>query len=70
MARASHKGPMTPQELMDLPYAGMAEKKLRELGVWKPDALEVLYSIEPSHEIPDSVDAAIELAIQALEEQQ
>ena len=25
---------MTPQELMDLPYAGMAEKQLRSEGKW------------------------------------
>mgnify|MGYP000064821759 CR=1 FL=1 len=25
---------MTPQQLMDLPYAGMAEKKLRKSGRW------------------------------------
>lgn len=26
---------MHPQELMDLPYAGMAEKKLRHAGLWQ-----------------------------------
>lgn len=26
---------MTPQELMDLPYAGMAESKLRDYGEWR-----------------------------------
>lgn len=25
---------MTPQELMDLPYAGMAENTLRSKGAW------------------------------------
>lgn len=25
---------MTPQQLMDLPYAGMAEKQLRKAGMW------------------------------------
>lgn len=25
---------MTPQELMDLPFAGMAEKELRKCGEW------------------------------------
>ena len=25
---------MTPQELMDMPYAGMAEKKLRQTRKW------------------------------------
>lgn len=25
---------MTPQELMDLPYAGMAEKEIRRSGKW------------------------------------
>ena len=26
---------MTPQDLMDLPYAGMAEKQLRKDGRWR-----------------------------------
>ena len=33
---------MTPQELMDLPYAGMAEKQLRRLGKWRLTELEKL----------------------------
>lgn len=28
---------MTPQELMDLPYAGMAEKEVRLSGQWRGD---------------------------------
>lgn len=28
---------MTPQELMDLPYAGMAEKEVRKSGEWRED---------------------------------
>lgn len=28
---------MTPQELMDLPYAGMAEKVVRRAGQWRED---------------------------------
>lgn len=28
---------MTPQELMDLPYAGMAEKEVRRSGQWRGD---------------------------------
>lgn len=26
---------MTPQQLIDLPYAGMAEKQLRKQGDWR-----------------------------------
>lgn len=26
---------MTPQQLINLPYAGMAEKALREAGMWR-----------------------------------
>lgn len=28
---------MTPQELMDLPYAGMAEKEVRRSGQWREE---------------------------------
>lgn len=28
---------MTPQELMDLPYAGMAEKEVRRSGKWREE---------------------------------
>lgn len=31
---------MTPQELMDLPYAGMAEKELRLRGMWNVTATD------------------------------
>lgn len=28
---------MTPQELMDMPYAGMAEKEVRRSGKWREE---------------------------------
>lgn len=28
---------MTPQELIDLPYAGMAEKEVRQSGQWREE---------------------------------
>lgn len=28
---------MTPQELMDMPYAGMAEKEIRRAGQWREE---------------------------------
>ena len=31
---------MTPQDLMDMPYAGMAEKQLRKSGMWLLTPLE------------------------------
>lgn len=36
---------MTPQELMDLPFAGMAEKELRKCGEWDLEAVEMLNRI-------------------------
>lgn len=37
---------MTPHELMDLPYAGMAEKQLRSAGKWsytQEEKLEMVF---------------------------
>ena len=34
---------MTPHELMELPYAGMAEKQLRKDGMWRKSALDILF---------------------------
>lgn len=31
---------MTPQELMDLPFAGMSESELRRLGMWNVTATD------------------------------
>ena len=33
---------MTPQQLIDLPFYGMAEKELRKAGKWRRDKSEVL----------------------------
>lgn len=41
---------MTPQELIDLPGYGSAQKKLVELGFWKP---------HPIDEIRDYIDGAL-----------
>jgi hypothetical protein len=39
---------MTPQEYMDLPYAGMAEKELRRRGKWQ---------LTPREKISKAMDA-------------
>lgn len=41
---------MTPQELIDLPGYGAAQKKLVKLGLWKP---------HPIDEICDYIDGAL-----------
>lgn len=54
---------MTPQELIDLPYAGMAEKELRKCGEWELDAVEVLNCINEewcNKRANDLIDRAIE----------
>lgn len=33
---------MTPQQIMDLPYAGMAEKQLRKEGKWRKTPMEII----------------------------
>lgn len=33
---------MTPHELINLPYAGMAEKELRKAGMWRKDPSEYI----------------------------
>lgn len=40
---------MTPQELMDLPGAGQAERWLRANGKWKPTIRDILH-IAAKHE--------------------
>lgn len=37
--------PMTPQQLIDLPGAGMAEKQLRKDGLWELTAVEKLCGV-------------------------
>lgn len=59
---------MTPQDLMNLPYAGMAEKKLRKAGMWmltpmekiekKMDALAV--SLDDAQEAMHSIEHEME----------
>lgn len=55
---------MTPQELMDLPYAGDAEKQLRKDGKWLLDPKEYLWSIKEegcSKSANIHIDAALEI---------
>lgn len=61
---------MTPQQLMDLPSAGMAEKQLRKAGLWQltpqeklDDALSKLYSCieEAGDAISDAQDEIVSL---------
>ena len=35
---------LTPQQLMDMPYAGMAEKKLRKEGRWRLTQQEIAFN--------------------------
>lgn len=49
---------MTPQEIMNLPYAGMAEKQLREQKGWRLDPSEKLRLI--MDKISNDVDELIE----------
>lgn len=58
---------MTPQELMDMPGAGNAEKQLRSTGSWDITALEVLQNI-PEDEISPKLNEKIEYAIEVLED--
>jgi len=59
---------MTPQELMDLPYAGMAEKQLREKDLWILDPEENLDIALTLLEETDLVDMAIGHIESAVEE--
>lgn len=52
---------VTPQQLMDLPSAGMAEKALRKAGLWQLTPLEIMYQIQNDH----CTDAANKLIDQA-----
>lgn len=60
---------MTPHELMELPYAGMAEKQLRKDGMWRKSALDILFSI-PDDICPTKVNERIDEAISILEAQE
>lgn len=51
---------MHPQELMDLPYAGMAEKKLRHAKLWQLTPHEKIeYALG---DLEDALDKAQEAA--------
>lgn len=57
---------MTPQQLMDLPSAGMAEKALRKAGLWRLTPLEILWQISEDHCAP-AATMLIDNAIKQLE---
>lgn len=59
---------MTPQELMDLPYAGMAEKRLREKSSWILEPQENLDIALNLLEETDLVGMAIRYIESAVEE--
>ena len=68
---------MTPQQLMDLPSAGMAEKALRKAGLWQltpqeklAKALDTLsYSIDEAADAIDDAQHDMTKAIKAMEAQ-
>lgn len=60
---------MTPQQLMDMPGAGNAEKWLRKAGKWEKTALEWLYAIPEEH-CTYGANAKLNKAIEILENQQ
>ena len=59
---------MTPQQLMDMPFAGMAEAKLRKMGKWRltpseridKALLRLRSSIEDAQEYVDDLEDAME----------
>jgi hypothetical protein len=59
---------MTPQQLMDMPFAGMAEAKLRKMGKWRLTTseridkalLRLRSSIEDAQEYVDDLEDAME----------
>lgn len=57
---------LTPQELMDLPNYGSAEKELRKSGRWEKSALDCLNSI-CEDDCTDHVNVMIDSAIIKLE---
>lgn len=55
---------MTPQDLIDLPYAGMAEEELRKSSSWILRPEEHLWGIseeECSADANEKIDAALEI---------
>ena len=62
---------VTPQQLMDLPSAGMAEKALRRSGLWQLTPLEILWQIPDDHcsnaanDLIDKATAILETAMEA-----
>lgn len=66
---------MTPQQLMDLPSAGMAEKQLRKAGLWRLTPQEKLakaldnlsYSIDKAAGAIDDAQYDMTKVIKAME---
>ena len=50
---------MTPQELMDLPGYGSAEKVLRNKGEWKLTPLEMLDKIPYNEDVSEDIERVI-----------
>lgn len=57
---------LTPQQLIDLPGAGMAEKQLRKDGRWELTAIEHLWKIPEDH-CTNLANLRLEQAITMLE---
>lgn len=58
---------MTPQQLMDLPYAGMAEKQLRKYAMWRKTPMEIIKeSIDGAENAIDEAQQYINDAYSAL----
>lgn len=57
---------MTPQQLIDLPFYGMAEKELRKAGKWLDTPLELLYQVS-TDDCNDDANIIIDKAINAME---
>ena len=63
---------MTPQDLIDLPGYGNAEKQLRKMGKWQLTPLEILWQISEDHCTKDAnnkIDQATTILETAMEAQ-
>ncbi len=61
---------MTPQDLINLPGAGNAEKQLRKMGKWVLTPLEILWQISENHCTKDAnskIDQATAILENAME---
>ena len=61
---------MTPQDLINIPGAGNAEKQLRKMGKWQLTPLEILWNISEDHCTKDAnnkIDQATAILENAME---